>query len=124
MKIASKFSLNCSTKPSLFAYPKALEKKKEEVKERVKTAVLSTTAKAKAKAKLKTLSTGGTVEEDGDVAMDDADDANGEKKEDDDKKEESEKKEEENVEEPDSFTLSNPSRVTYAQYEFVTPDVR
>ena len=44
MKMPEKFTLECSTKPSLFAYPKALEEKKEEKKERVKTAVLSTTA--------------------------------------------------------------------------------
>ena len=44
MKMPEKFTLNCLSKPSLFAYPKALEEAKEEVKERVKTAVLSTTA--------------------------------------------------------------------------------
>merc|ERR1711865_1277647 len=100
MKMPEKFTLNCLSKPSLFAYPKALEEAKEEVKERVKTAVLSTTAKAKAKAKLKTSSTG-----DDDVDMKDA------------------KDDEEDAAKPEaeSFTLSNPSRVTYAQYEFVTP---
>jgi 26S proteasome regulatory subunit N2 len=77
---------------------------------------------AKAKAKLKAVSTGTPLPEDDDVDMKDATEDEGEKKDDDDKKE-SEKKEEQKKEEPEpnSFTLSNPSRVTYAQYEYVTP---
>jgi 26S proteasome regulatory subunit N2 len=43
------WSVTCNAKPSLFAYPKKLEKKKEEKKERVTTVTLSTTAKAKAR---------------------------------------------------------------------------
>jgi 26S proteasome regulatory subunit N2 len=131
MKIASKFKMTCSTKPSLFAYTAALEEEKEEKKERITTAVLSTTAKAKAKAKLKQASTKsastardeadkneGATDKDGDAEMADA---SGEG--DSDKKKEEAKKEKEPKEpEPDSFMLSNPSRVTYAQHAFVMPD--
>ena len=118
MKISEKFTLTCATKPSLFAYPTALEEKKEEKAERVQTAVLSTTAKAKAKARLKAVSEGKPMEEE-DVEMKEAEVAvaaeeGGEEtkkdKEEDEKKEKEEKKK---MEEPESFELSNPCRVTY-----------
>ena len=133
MKMPEKFTLQCGARPSLFAYPKALEEQKEEKKERVKTVVLSTTAKAKAKAKAKA---GG--DEDGDTTMQEAaavaavaavaeeakkkqEEEEGEKKKEDEKKKEAAVVEEKEAE-PESFTMPNPSRVTYAQYAFVTPD--
>ena len=45
----------------------------------------------------------------------------GEKKKEDEKKKEAAVVEEKEAE-PESFTMPNPSRVTYAQYAFVTPD--
>merc|ERR1712196_262767 len=48
-KLPNTFSVNCNTKPSMFAYPKKMEERKEEKKERITTAVLSTTAKVKAR---------------------------------------------------------------------------
>ncbi len=43
-----------AAKPSLFAYPPAVEEKKERTSEKVETAVLSITAKAKRKERLRT----------------------------------------------------------------------
>ena len=144
MKIPEKFALTCNTQPSLFAYPKPLEEKKEEVMERVTTVVLSTTLKAKAKAKLKQASTEGGVEENKEDKEDKEDNDVTMKTEDDTTPEvaaaaegaaaaaegaaaaaegaAAEKKKEEVVVEPTSFAMANPSRVTYAQYEYVTPD--
>ncbi|CAM9665077.1 unnamed protein product, partial [Choristocarpus tenellus] len=48
-KMPNNYSTTCTARPSHFAYPKKIEKKKEEKKERVATVMLSTTAKAKAR---------------------------------------------------------------------------
>ena len=92
--------------------------------------MLSTTAKAKAKAQLKQASSGGAAaardavdkdaakDKDDDTEMTDASKDGVDKK--DEKKKEEDKKESEP--EPETFVLSNPSRVTYAQHAFVTPD--
>lgn len=120
--------------PSIFAYPAPLEEEKEEKKERITTAVLSTTAKAKAKAKLKeaSKSNAGASEgaddagkdagkdKDGDSNMADATagGADKDKKADDGEKNEKEKEKPE----PESYAMTNPFRVVYAQHAFVTPD--
>merc|ERR1711862_36548 len=49
LKYPKSFSIECQSKPSLFAYPKKLVEKKEEKKKRVETVTLSTTAKEKAR---------------------------------------------------------------------------
>jgi 26S proteasome regulatory subunit N2 len=46
-KYSRKFEINCSTKPSMYAYPKMPEEKKEEKKKGVKTVALLSTTKNK-----------------------------------------------------------------------------
>jgi 26S proteasome regulatory subunit N2 len=53
LNFVKKFKIGCNSKPSAFAYPKALTEKKEEEKKRVTTVSLSISAKAKAAADAK-----------------------------------------------------------------------
>lgn len=48
-KYPKNFQITCNAKPSIFAYPKRLEEKKEKEKKRVETVALSTTAKNNAR---------------------------------------------------------------------------
>jgi len=53
LKMPKSFTFVSNARPSLFAYPAAIELKKDEPKKKVKTATLSVTAKAKARAEKK-----------------------------------------------------------------------
>merc|ERR1719444_469326 len=102
------FEVDCAAKPSLFAYPKRLEERKEETKRRVETVALSTTAKNKARVIRKK-----KQEKD---AMDgvehEAPQAEVAKE---GKVSSVSRKVKKIKEEPASFRLSNPSRVTSSQ---------
>lgn len=117
LEIPANYEVVCNAKPSQFAFPPDIETKKEEKKGPLKKAVLSVTAK-KARKDKKT-----AVDADGDVEMKDATTAGGDTADDESKKKEEEKKEAEKkkkVEEPSSFSVSNPSRVTPQQHGFIS----
>ncbi|ETV82919.1 hypothetical protein H257_04690 [Aphanomyces astaci] len=109
LKLPTAFSVVCSTKPSVFAYPKRLEEKKEEKKELVATAVLSTTAKAKARLAKQEADhkapPPAAVDAEVDAAPVAAIVA------------------EEKAKEPTSFNVQNPSRVTLAQLPHLSFDL-
>ena len=126
-KFPKDFEVVCSSKPSVFAYPKKIEEKKEEKKKRVETVALSTTAKEKARQARKRAKEEGTgssdamdvenAEEKGDdkktenkAGGEDADNMDVEKQEVPEKKPKKKREPE-----PTSFRISNPSRVTTAQ---------
>jgi 26S proteasome regulatory subunit N2 len=118
-KFPKGFEIQCSSKPSVFAYPKKLEEKKEEKKKRVETVALSTTAKEKARLARKRAKEGGgsAMDVDKEEVKDDAEksakDADGM---DVDKEGEPEKKPKKKREpEPTSFRVGNPVRITTAQ---------
>lgn len=116
LKYPKSFSINCQSKPSVFAYPKRLEEKKEEKKKRVETVTLSTTAKNKARLARK------RAKEEASDAMD----VDGKKEVEEDNQEEQEtspivveeKKKKKREPEPTSYTVSNPSRITALQSEY------
>ncbi|RHY32693.1 hypothetical protein DYB32_002344, partial [Aphanomyces invadans] len=113
LKLPTGFSVECATKPSVFAYPKRLEEKKEEKKELVATAVLSTTAKAKARlAKQEADHKGDQVPTNPPADTPAATAATG-----------SQVVPEEKVKEPSSFKVKNPSRVTLAQVSHLSFDL-
>ncbi|GAX76891.1 hypothetical protein CEUSTIGMA_g4337.t1 [Chlamydomonas eustigma] len=60
------FQVECTCKPSIFAYPSPINVEKKEEASKVPTAVLSTTAKAKERAKKKEAEKKGTVKLEGD----------------------------------------------------------
>ncbi|KAJ8310275.1 hypothetical protein KUTeg_012140 [Tegillarca granosa] len=120
-----KIEFKSNAKPSMYAYPPALEEKKDKAKEKVETAVLSITAKQKKKdAEKKEKS-----EEKMDVDEEKKDEKKEEKK--DEKKEES-KEETEKAEKPEKKEpeptyqmLENPARVMKAQLKVLSlPDGR
>ena len=113
MRMPVDFSATCHKKASMFAYLKPLEEKKDEEKKRIKTVELSTTAKARARRKkLDRQKSGGSE------AMDVAEEKKEETEEEEKKEDKKEEKKEEN--EPETFVVSNPSRITRAQRPFVT----
>uniref|UniRef100_A0A224XJ34 26S proteasome non-ATPase regulatory subunit 1 n=1 Tax=Panstrongylus lignarius TaxID=156445 RepID=A0A224XJ34_9HEMI len=108
-----KLEIKSNAKPSVFAYPPALEEKKREEREKVTTAVLSIAARARRR---------GTAKSDVKMEVDE------EKKEEEEKKEkekkekekEEEKKREEKKQEPNFEILSNPARVMKNQLKLVS----
>jgi len=126
-KFPKSFAIVCSSKPSVFAYPKKLEEKKEEKKKRVETVALSTTAKEKARLarkRAKDETAGSTDAMDVENTEEKVDEKNTDNKDtgedidtmDVDKQEVPEKKPKKKREpEPSSFKVSNPSRVTTSQ---------
>jgi 26S proteasome regulatory subunit N2 len=114
-------SVTSHCKPSLFAYPAAINLDDKKDKGKLVKAVLSTTAKAKAKAAKKAREEGKDT---------DGMDVDGEKKEGDadgmdvdgDAKEEEEDEKEKKKPEPTKEELSNPARVTPAQERYVRFD--
>ena len=127
------FEMECSCKPSLFAYPAPVAAEKKEEVAKVPTAVLSTTAKAKERAKKKEAEKKGAGAA-GDKAVDGdkmeveeagAEEAAAEGKEADDKA--GEKKEEgpgagdkDKAADVGPYTLRNPVRVAPAQVRHVS----
>mmetsp|Transcript_12057 Transcript_12057/g.28050 ORF Transcript_12057/g.28050 Transcript_12057/m.28050 type:complete len:305 (+) Transcript_12057:194-1108(+) len=116
-KMPTQFTAHCATKPSKFAYPKMTEAKKEEKKERVETVKLSTTAKAQARAAKK------EKDEKKDDDVMDADEGEEKKIEGGEEKKEEEPEKKKKGPEPLSFKLSNPSRVTPEQVQYVSFDM-
>jgi 26S proteasome regulatory subunit N2 len=114
-------SVTSHCKPSLFAYPAAINLDDKKDKGKLVKAVLSTTAKAKAKAAKKAREEGKDT---------DGMDVDGEKKEgeaegmdvDGDAKDEEEDEKEKKKPEPTKEELSNPARVTPAQERYVRFD--
>jgi 26S proteasome regulatory subunit N2 len=110
-----KTEFRCNAKPSLFAYPPALEEKKKDDIEKVETAVLSITNKKKQQSKsksssaiAKSSSSKKSVKEDEKMEVDD----------DPEKKAaaaSSKKSVKEEEPEPSFFNITNPSRVVRAQ---------
>lgn len=142
-KYPKNFEIQCNAKPSTFAYPKRLEEKKEKEKKRVETVTLSTTAKNKARlarkrahkdaedgkdASAMDIDTKDSVDivedatdkdpenSNGDVEMEDKEEVTSS---DEIKKSTKKKKEPE----PDSFRVSNPSRVTKYQTNYCEFDL-
>jgi 26S proteasome regulatory subunit N2 len=134
LKLPKNFALICHSKKSIFATPKRMEEKKEEKKELVATAVLSTTAKAKAR----------QAKHEKEKKEPSKEAETGEKNKTEQEKSEKESeatameidaegtssstgtgptKKNTQVKEPLSFTLSNPSRVTLTQEQFVVYDL-
>jgi len=126
-KYPKNYTLQCTAKPSLFAYPKRLEEKKEEKKKRVETVTLSTTAKNKARMARKRAKEGDVM----DVVVED-EKAEKEKTDamevDSNDKPSSEQQpapvtpteepKKRKTPEPSSFTLANPSRTTKSQTSY------
>lgn len=113
MRMPVDFSATCHKKASMFAYLKPLEEKKDEEKKRIKTVELSTSAKARARRKkLDRQKSGGSE------TMDVVEEKKEETEEEEKKEDKKEEKKEEN--EPETFVVSNPSRITRAQRPFVT----
>ncbi|KAL7522165.1 hypothetical protein ACHAWX_006864 [Stephanocyclus meneghinianus] len=136
-KYPKKFEILCHAKPSVFAYPRKLEEKKEEKKKRVETVTLSTTAKnrarlARKRAKEEAESTEGEGAMDIEKKAETKQEAktesmkivgvNKDTKPDEEKAEEKPKKKREP--EPTSYRISNPSRVTKAQAEVCSFDLK
>ena len=107
------FEVQCNSKPSTFAYPKRLEERKEVTKRRVETVALSTTAKNKAREARKKKHGKDAMQIDN--VKEDVEEK--EKMDVDENKESSEEKKvkKQKEEEPLSFRVKNPSRVTSSQ---------
>merc|ERR1712115_373960 len=107
-----------NAKPSMYAYPPALEEKKKEDKEKVATAVLSITNKQKKKEAEKKKGKDGEEKMD----VDEKKEEKKEKMEVDEKKEEEKKEEKKKSDEPEpNFEmLSNPARVMKAQLKVIS----
>lgn len=106
LEVPSSFTLICNAKQSLYDYPEPKVEKIDVIQKKLETVELSTTKQQQQKNAAKNGDTPVTTDNK------------------DEKKKEEEKKEEEPVkpEEPDFFTLHNPSRVTYNQLETITID--
>ena len=111
-----KIEFKSNAKPSMFAYPPALEEKKDKTKEKVETAVLSITAKHKKKEAEKK-----DKEEKMDVDEEKKDEEK-EKKPDVKKEESKDVKEEEKKKEPEptSEMLANPARIMKPQLKVLS----
>lgn len=128
-----KIEFKSSAKPSMYAYPPALEEKKDKAKEKVETAVLSITAKQKKKDAEKKEKTEEKMDVDEEKKDEKKEEKKDEKKEEkkDEKKEES-KEETEKAEKPEKKEpeptyqmLENPARVMKAQLKVLSlPDGR
>jgi 26S proteasome regulatory subunit N2 len=122
------FAVTCASKPSLFAYPKMTEVKKEEKKELVATALLSTTARAKAREARKDKNTEEKEKEEpaekDKENVKENDKVDSESKMTDDAPATEKVTKKKKVAEPSQFSLSNPSRVTPEQEQYVSFDMQ
>lgn len=118
-----KLELKSNAKPSLYAYPAALEEKKREEREKVTTAVLSIAARQRRREhERKHRDEKMEVDEDKDDKKEDKDKKTAEKKEDKDdkKKDEKEKEEKKKEPEPNFEILNNPARCMRQQLKVLS----
>nr|XP_019007714.1 26S proteasome regulatory subunit N2 [Kwoniella pini CBS 10737]OCF46495.1 26S proteasome regulatory subunit N2 [Kwoniella pini CBS 10737] len=105
-----KIDITCNAKQSLFAYPSTEKKVEEKKKDKAKTAVLSTTAKAKARDRQKKVEAGEAMD------TDEKSETAGTS----DKPSTSVPAQKKKPSEPSSYTLSNLSRVTPNQLQYIS----